>query len=108
MFISGSEKTGVFRSVDGGRTWTQLNTLPNNGLPKNFGRVGVRVAASNSNVVYVVGESNEGTLFRSDDRGDHFRMMSKDPAVVGRGLYYSHVTVDPTDENRVYSTACRS
>lgn len=99
MFTSGSEKTGVFRSLDGGRTWTQLA----GGLPKNFGRVGVRVAASNSNVVYVVGESNEGTLFRSDDRGDHFRMMSKDPAVVGRGLYYSHVTVDPTDENRVYS-----
>ncbi|HVO98241.1 MAG TPA: hypothetical protein VMT15_09255 [Bryobacteraceae bacterium] len=99
MFASGSEKTGVFRSLDGGRTWTQLTA----GLPKNFGRIGVRVAASNSNVVYVVGESNEGTLFRSDDRGDHFRMMSKDPAVVGRGLYYSHVTVDPTDENRVYS-----
>jgi photosystem II stability/assembly factor-like uncharacterized protein len=99
MFTSGSEKTGVFRSLDGGRTWSQLT----NGLPKNFGRIGVRVAASNSNVVYVVGESNEGTLFRSDDRGDHFRVMSKDPAVVGRGLYYSHVTVDPTDENRVYS-----
>jgi photosystem II stability/assembly factor-like uncharacterized protein len=99
MFTSGSEKTGVFRSLDGGRTWTQLG----GGLPRNFGRIGVRVAAGNSNVVYVVGESNEGTLFRSDDRGDHFRMMSKDPAVVGRGLYYSHVTVDPTDENRVYS-----
>ena len=98
-FISGSEKTGVFRSLDGGRTWTQLT----NGLPKNLGRIGVRVAASNSNVVYVVGESNDGTLFRSDDRGDHFRMMTKDPAVVGRGLYYSHVTIDPTDENRIYS-----
>ncbi len=99
MFTSGSEKTGVFRSLDGGKTWSQLTT----GLPKNFGRVGVRVAASNSNVVYVVSESNEGTLFRSDDRGDHFRVVSKDPNVVGRGLYYSHITIDPTDENRVYS-----
>ena len=42
-------------------------------------------------------------LFRSDDRGDHFRMMTKNPAVVGRGLYYSHLTIDPTDENRIYS-----
>jgi photosystem II stability/assembly factor-like uncharacterized protein len=99
MFISGSEKTGVFRSVDAGRTWTQLG----NGLPKGLGRIGVRVAPSNSNVVYVVAESNDGTLFRSDDRGDHFRMMTKNPAVVGRGLYYSHITIDPTDENRVYS-----
>ena len=98
-FISGSDKTGVFRSLDAGRTWTQLT----NGLPKGLGRIGLRVAPSNSNVVYVVAESNDGTLFRSDDRGDHFRMMTKNPAVVGRGLYYSHITIDPTDENRVYS-----
>ena len=99
MFISGSEKTGVFRSMDAGRTWSALTT----GLPKGLGRIGVRVAPSNSNVVYVVAESNEGTLFRSDDRGDHFHMMTKNPAVVGRGLYYAHITIDPTDENRVYS-----
>jgi photosystem II stability/assembly factor-like uncharacterized protein len=98
-FISGSDKTGVFRSLDAGRTWTQLTE----GLPKGLGRIGLRVAPSNSNVVYVVAESNDGTLFRSDDRGDHFRMMTKNPAVVGRGLYYSHITIDPTDENRVYS-----
>jgi photosystem II stability/assembly factor-like uncharacterized protein len=98
-FISGSEKTGVFRSLDAGRTWTQLV----GGLPKGLGRIGVRVAPSNSNVVYVVAESNDGTLFRSDDRGEHFHMTTKNPAVVGRGLYYSHITIDPTDENRVYS-----
>ena len=98
-FISGDEKTAVYRSLDAGRTWTQLSA----GLPENLGRIGVRVAASNSNVVYVVAESNDGTLFRSDDRGDHFRMMTKDPAVVGRGLYYAHITIDPTDENRIYS-----
>jgi photosystem II stability/assembly factor-like uncharacterized protein len=103
MFISGSDKTGVFRSLDGGRTWKQLQT----GLPKGWGRIGVRVAPSNSNVVYVIGESNEGTLYRSDDRGDHFHMMTKNPAVVGRGLYYSHLTIDPTDENRIYTIGMR-
>ncbi|HEY6392343.1 MAG TPA: hypothetical protein VIX89_13745 [Bryobacteraceae bacterium] len=102
-FISGSEKTGVFRSTDGGRAWKQLS----NGLPKSFGRIGVRVAASNSNVVYVIGETNDGTLFRSDDRGEHFRMMTRNPVVVGRGLYYSHLTIDPTDENRLYSIGMR-
>jgi photosystem II stability/assembly factor-like uncharacterized protein len=102
-FISGSEKTGVFRSTDGGRTWKQLTT----GLPKGWGRIGVRVAPSNSNVVYVIGESSEGTLYRSDDRGDHFRMMTKNPVVVGRGLYYSHLTIDPTDENRIYTIGMR-
>ena len=44
-----------------------------------------------------------GTLYRSDDRGDHFRMMTKDPEVVGRGLYYGHMQIDPTDENRLYA-----
>ena len=35
------------------------------------------------------------------------KAMTKNPAVVGRGLYYSHLTVDPTDENRIYSIAMR-
>lgn len=74
-FLSGSDQTGVFRSTDGGRTWRQLS----NGLAKNWGRIGVRVAPSNSNVVYVIGESNDGTLYRSDDRGEHFRMMTRNP-----------------------------
>ncbi len=102
-FISGSDKTGVFRSTDGGRTWQQLSS----GLAKNWGRMGVRVAPSNSNVVYVIGESSDGTLYRSDDRGEHFRMMTKNPVIVGRGLYYSHMTIDPTDENRLYSIGMR-
>lgn len=102
-FTSGSEKTGVFRSTDAGHTWKQLT----GGLAKGWGRIGVRVAPSNSNVVYVIGESNEGTLYRSDDRGEHFRMMTKNPVVVGRGLYYSHLTIDPTDENRLYSIGMR-
>ena len=97
-FESGDEKGGVFKSSDGGHTWHQLT----NGLPKLLGRSGVRVAPSNSNVVYVVAESKEGTLFRSDDRGEHFRKVSDRAAILGRGLYYGHITVDPTDENRVY------
>ncbi len=100
-FISGSEKTGVFRTMDGGKTWTKLT----NGLAKRFGRIGVAVAASNPNVVYVIGESNEGTLWRSDNRGETFRLMTRSPEVVGRGLYYSHMRVDPADENRVICIA---
>jgi photosystem II stability/assembly factor-like uncharacterized protein len=100
-FVSGSDKTGIYRSTDAGKTWNRLTE----GLTRNWGRVGVRVAPGNPNVVYVVAESNDGTLYRSDDGGDHFRMITKDPKVVGRGLYYSHVTVDPTDENRVFAIA---
>ena len=97
----GDDKTGAYRSLDGGHTWSKLE----NGLAKKWGRLGVKAAPSSPNVVYVIGESNDGTLYRSDDRGDHFRMMTKNPDVVGRGLYYCHMQIDPTDENRLYAIA---
>lgn len=98
---SGSEEGGVFRSVDGGRTWKKLE----NGLPKLLGRIGVKVAPSNPQVVYVIAESHEGTLYRSDDRGDTFREVSRNNDIVSRGFYYTDLRVDPADENRVYAVA---
>ncbi|HEX5966554.1 MAG TPA: hypothetical protein VFY51_11510, partial [Pyrinomonadaceae bacterium] len=98
---SGSEKGGVYKSIDGGRTWKKLE----NGLPKLMGRIGVRVAPSNSNVVYVIVEAKDGTLYRSDDRGETFRNVSKQESIVSRGFYYTTVRVDPTNENRVFAVA---
>ena len=98
---SGSEKGGVFKSIDGGRTWNKLT----NGLPKLMGRIGVRVAPSNPNVVYVIVEAKEGTLYRSDDRGEMFKLASKNTDIVSRGFYYTRVRVDPTNENHIYAVA---
>jgi photosystem II stability/assembly factor-like uncharacterized protein len=98
---SGSEKGGVFRSVDGGRTWKKLT----NGLPKLMGRIGIRVAPSNPNVVYAIVEAKEGTLYRSDDRGETFRRVSEDARIVSRGFYYTTVRVDPSNENHIYAVA---
>ena len=100
-FHSGSEKGGVYKSIDGGRTWNKLT----NGLPKLMGRIGVRVAPSNPNVVYVIVEAKEGTLYRSDDRGETFRLVSKNTDIVSRGFYYTRVRVDPTNENHIYAVA---
>jgi photosystem II stability/assembly factor-like uncharacterized protein len=100
-FRSGSEKSGIFKSIDGGRTWNKLT----NGLPKLVGRIGVRVAPSNPNVVYAMTEAKEGTLYRSDDRGENWKMVSKQANIVSRGFYYSRVRVDPTNENHVYAVA---
>ena len=86
---SGSEEGGVYRSVDGGRSWKRLEE----GLPKLLGRIGVKVAPSNPDVVYVIAESNEGVLFRSDDRGDTFRQVSDNVSIVSRGLYYTDLRV---------------
>ena len=98
---SGSEKGGVFKSVDGGRTWKKLTE----GLPKLIGRVGVKVAPSNPSVVYAITEAKEGTMYRSDNAGETWRMLSKQENIVSRGFYYTQLRVDPQNENRVYAVA---
>lgn len=102
-FTSGDENGGVFRSIDGGQTWEKMTR----GLPKLMGRLGIKVAKSNPNVVYVIKESPEGTLYRSDDRGETFRNVSRDVQIVSRGFYYTDIRVDPADENRVYAVSSR-
>jgi len=98
---SGSEKGGVYKSIDGGRTWNKLS----NGLPKLIGRIGIRVAPSNPNVVYAILEAKDGTLYRSDDRGETFKLVSKNTNIVSRGFYYTRVRVDPTNENHIFAVA---
>ncbi|HJP90807.1 MAG TPA: hypothetical protein VJ875_02560 [Pyrinomonadaceae bacterium] len=98
---SGSEKGGIYKSVDGGRTWNKLT----NGLPKLIGRIGIRVAPSNPNVVYALLEAKDGTLYRSDDRGETFKLVSKNTDIVSRGFYYTRVRVDPTNENHIFAVA---
>ncbi len=98
---SGSEQGGVYKSIDGGRTWKKLTE----GLPKLMGRIGVKVAPSNTNTVYVIVESKEGTLYRSTDRGETFTQVSKNPSIVSRGFYYTDLRVDPVNENRIYAVA---
>jgi photosystem II stability/assembly factor-like uncharacterized protein len=104
---SGGPGSGLFRSADGGETWTKL-TDPElkNGLPgaKLIGRVGVSVAASNPNVVYALMECEEpGSLWRSDDRGIHWTMATENKGINNRPFYYTTVYCDPTNENRVFS-----
>jgi photosystem II stability/assembly factor-like uncharacterized protein len=98
---SGSEQSGIYKSVDGGATWKRLE----NGLPKLMGRAGVKVAPSNTNAVYVACESKEGTLYRSSNAGESFELITREREVVSRGFYYADIRVDPQDENRVYAIA---
>lgn len=98
-FVSGSDKSGVYKSTDAGRTWRRLTR----GLPGLMGRIGVKVAPSNPNYVYVITESREGTLYRSEDKGESFRLVSKQTEIVSRGFYYTDLRIDPRNENRIYS-----
>jgi photosystem II stability/assembly factor-like uncharacterized protein len=100
-FDSGGGKTGLYKSTDGGATWKHLT----NGLPdKPMDRIGLAVARNQPETVYMVTEfkDNAGVLFRSDDRGETWRVLQRDPAIGLRPFYFGVVRVDPKDAERVY------
>jgi photosystem II stability/assembly factor-like uncharacterized protein len=102
-FESGGADDGLYKSTDGGKTW---NKLTGHGLPTGLtGRIGLAIAPSDGNRVYALIESKEGILWRSDDGGANWKMTSDDTLVDQRPFYFSHIAVDPKDENKVYAVS---
>ena len=102
-FTSGGPDDGLYKSTDGGRTWTKLS---GHGLPSGItGRIGLAVAPSDGKRVYALIESNQGILWRSDDGGANWTMVSNDTLVDQRPFYFTHIAVDPKDPNKVYAVS---
>ncbi len=100
-FLSGGAEDGLYKSTDGGETWTKLE---GHGLPAPpMGRIGLAVAPSDGNRVYALIESKEGVLWRSDDAGANWKMVSNDSLIDARPFYFSHIAVDPKNPNRVFA-----
>ena len=100
-FDGGSKKTALYRTMNGGKNWNIIH----NGLPDGpMTRIGVQVAQSEPNIVYLVTEIKDGgTLFRSDDRGENWKKVHDDARINFRPFYYSDIRVDPTNPDHLYS-----
>jgi photosystem II stability/assembly factor-like uncharacterized protein len=101
--ISGgpADKGGIYKSTDGGETWTKLS----NGLPNQLiGRIDIDIARSNPKVVYAMVEAprEHGGLYRSDDAGATWRLVNNSQRLRARPFYFHYVDVNPKNENEVW------
>ena len=99
--ISGGPGSGLFRSTDGGDTWTDISR--NAGLPRGvLGRIGVAVSYQNSDRVWAIVEAEDGGVFRSDDAGRTWTRTNEDRNLRQRAWYYSHLYADPASSDGLY------
>jgi photosystem II stability/assembly factor-like uncharacterized protein len=97
--VDGGRGSAIWRSIDGGDTWTRLTT----GIPRGMlGRIALAIAPSNPSHVYALIEAKEGMLWESRDLGDHWTSVSGSHALNVRPFYFSQITVSPNDERRIY------
>ena len=98
-FSSGGRGSGLFRSADGGKTWTRITK----GLPDGIlGRVALSVSPVKPELVYALIEAAKSGLYRSTDKGLTWQMVTESQAVTDRPFYFSNILTDPVDTNILY------
>lgn len=101
-FSSGGAGSGLFKSTDGGDTWTELTRKK--GMPEGvIGRIGIAVSPVSPDRIWAVVEAKEGGVFRSDDAGDTWHKTSDDHEIRQRAWYFSNVFADPASADVVYA-----
>ena len=108
---SGGPGSGLFKSTDGGVTWKKLT---GRGLPtRATGKFALAIPRTNPNRIYALIETGDGVplnnkdtdrgkLWRSDDGGENWRLISYDRNLGGRTHYYFRVIASPENENETY------
>ncbi len=98
-FSSGGKGSGLYRSADGGKTWSKLTTDFPSGI---LGRVCISVSPVKSDIVYTIIESEKTGLYRSGDKGLTWKLMTQSEAISDRPFYFSYLATDPADTNILY------
>jgi photosystem II stability/assembly factor-like uncharacterized protein len=96
--INGGPETAIYKSADGGNTWTRTRSgLP----PGDLGRIGLSISPADTNVIYasVEASGNLSGIFRSSDRGATWERMGNR---IAQGMYYGQIVADPKVVDRVY------
>lgn len=100
-FIGGGPGSGLYKTTDAGKTWTQLKK----GLPGgDTGRIGIDIYRKDPNIVYAILENKNGGVFRSEDRGETWQKMS---STNPRPMYYSTIRIDPNNDLRIWVLGTR-
>jgi len=94
--------SGLFKSVDGGRNWKRLTE----GLPTaedGLGRIGFDISASDPSILFSVVTAREGAgVYRSNDAGEHWTLVSQDRRTYGRGNDFGEIRIHPNDPDLLY------
>jgi len=103
MLVSGGKGSGMFKSTDGGDTWTEITR--NSGLPKGlWGNIGISVSGANPRRVYALIEADEGGVYRSDDAGATWQRVNDERKLRQRAWYYTKIYADPKNADVVYAS----
>jgi photosystem II stability/assembly factor-like uncharacterized protein len=96
---SGGPGSAVYITRDAGATWKKLE----NGLPRSpVGKIDVKIAPSDASRMYaLIQTANQGSLWRSDDGGSAWRVVSWDRTLIGRAGYYIRIDVNPVNADEV-------
>ncbi len=106
FFTSGGGETALYKSSDGGESWTKLSGPGNtHGLPRTaMDRIGVSVHRANPDIVYMITETvDEGELWRTEDAGATWQVVSRERNINFRPFYYADIRADPRNPNVVYT-----
>ena len=100
---SGGPGGGIYRSKDGGETWESMiyKGLPG-GKKQPVGKTAVAISPSNPNIVYALFEIDSPALYRSDNFGESWNLMTRNHDINERAPYYTRVAVSSDNPDEIY------